>query len=106
MNPGPWYIAILQDCALNRKIIVHTFAEHYAFAYGIVKPKEQWVMLELIGPFGDEDQAQQIGGLIQLGEFDGNLEDGINRWNFNELIKIPEYTVLTLGAIKKLKSTI
>ena len=103
MNPGPWYIAILQDSSLNRQIIVHTFAEHYAFAYSIVKPKEQWAMLELIGPFGDEDQAQQIGGLLQLGEFDGCLEDGVKRWNFNELIKIPEYTVLTLGAIKKLK---
>ncbi len=78
---------------MQRQVIVHTFAEHFAFIYAVLKPTEQWVMTELVGPFGLEADALR-----------GAAVDGVCRWKFNDLITIPEYTVLTLGNIKKLKA--
>ncbi len=93
-NPGPYYIAYLVNNTSEKQTVVHTFAEHFAFVYGILKPTEQWVLLELVGPFGLEADAVKY-------TVDGYGEP--NRWKFNELITIPEHTVLSLANIKKLK---
>ena len=74
MNPGPYYVAFLQNNQLERQIVVHTFAEHFAFVYSILKPSEQWVMTELRGPFGLESDAQLCAN--------GKL-DAPHRWTFN-----------------------
>lgn len=91
-NPGPWYVATLQNSNGETKRIVHTFAEHFAFVYAVLRPEEKWVMTEVTGPFGSEQEAQET--------------NPPNRWTFDnqEPLQIPDYTVLTLANIKKLKS--
>ena len=107
-DPGPWYIANLAPNGRNGEsiYIVHTFAEHFAFIYSILKPSEQLIMLELIGPFGKRVEAEKIASLLRC-KIESKIicdEFKLNRWEFNELIRVPDESELSTLSLKKIKS--
>lgn len=55
---GPWYVATLKNL-LNDTVMtyVHSYAFKVASVMNVLHPKDCWVVLRLVGPFDDLDEA-------------------------------------------------
>ena len=55
---GPWYVALLFEVQTQRQTrYVHTYAYKATAVMNALHPTDEWMILELIGPFDSLDDA-------------------------------------------------
>lgn len=60
LGRGPWYVATLKNLLDDTVMTyVHSYAFKAASVMNVLHPQDRWIILRVVGPFDDLDEAQQ-----------------------------------------------
>lgn len=60
LGRGPWYVATLKNLLDDTVMTyVHSYAFKAASVMNVLHPQDRWIVLHVVGPFDDLDEAQQ-----------------------------------------------